>query len=641
MYRYSDDFEPPRSRLSLRVTILGGIAVALFSIVFFRLWYLQVLSGDRYLEAANDNRVREIREQGPRGEILDRDGNVLVGNRLGMALQVEPDEMAKGRLARAEEIRRLGEIAGLEPSEIRTTIREIRKESPDSPVILRRDLDPDQIFYLREHQLSFPGVTIEQLFTRTYPNETLGAHLFGSTGEVTKEQLTEPRYSDLEQGDVVGQSGLEYEYDRFLRGQAGTARVQVDALGRPKGQLRVDPATPGNNLRTTIDPSVQETGEAALGTWGQPGAFVAMDVHTGEIIAMGSQPTFDPRIFTKSVTARQYKALTAERNGAPLENRAIRGAYPTGSVFKLITAIAALEGSQGGSDEVGAPGGPLITPTSTIFDDGVLKLDVIEFRNAHDAVYGPLSMATALKVSSDVFFYELGVDAPAKGDGGLIQDWARDLGLASRTGIDLPDEAEGLIPTPAWRNRLYEKEQTDRPWTLGDNVNLAVGQGDLQADPLQMALAYATLANGGTVVRPHIGERVEDVSGRVLHEVNPDPTRQIEIGDSTRQVILDGMRMAAMEPGGTSYKVFGNFSIQIAGKTGTAERAPHGDQAWYVALAPYENPRIVVAVTVEEGGFGVDTAAPVALQMLSDYLDVTPSAPAADIPVPGTGLTGE
>jgi penicillin-binding protein 2 len=611
MYLLEDDKEErgSRSPMALRVAVLGGLAVAMFSIVFFRLWYLQVLSGDRYLNRANDNRIRDIREQGPRGDILDRNGGVLVANRLGMALQADLTELPHSPAQRHKEIASVARVAGLDLHAVRQTLAKASAGDAQGKVILTKELSPDQIYYLREHQDSYPGIEVDRVFTRTYKDGDLAAHLFGSTGEVSKQQLAEPRYSGLEQGDVVGQSGVEYEYDRFLRGHPGTSKIPVDALGRPTGTPVVHQATPGDNVRLTIDPSLQATGEAALGSYGLPGAFVAMDVHTGDVLGMGSRPTFDPSIFTKPITPSAYRALTSPKQGAPLVNRAIEGAYPTGSVFKPITAIAALQGG-------------LLTPQTTVFDGGVLKVDVQTLHNARNAVFGNLNLANALRVSSDIFFYKLGLRAPAAGNGGLIQNWARDLGLGQRTGIDLPNEAPGLIPTPAWRNNLYKEGKTDRPWTAGDNINLSVGQGDLQADPLQMAVVYSTIANGGDVVVPHIVQRVEDVSGRTLQEVRPQVRRHVDIAPANRTAVMQGLTAAAMSQGGTSYPVFGNFPIPIAGKTGTAERAPHGDQAWYVALAPADNPRIVVAVTLEEGGFGVDTAAPVAARILADYLNI-------------------
>ena len=628
MYRHrSGEETPARSRrLSTRVTVITGIAVAIFSVVFLRLWYLQVLSGDDYRDLANDNRVREVRVQAPRGDILDRDGKVLVANRTDLALQVIPEELPKPGPERRAVMRGLESVTGMTPAEIEREIVEVRKVAPASPVILERGLGAGKVFFLRENQNRFPGVTVERVFAREYKQGTIGAHLFGNVGEVTEEQLELPRYSTLEQGDAVGQSGIEYEYDRFLRGKAGSTRTTVDALGQPKGQLAGQPARAGDNVRLTIDADLQAVGEGALGSFGLPGAFVAMDVRNGEVLAMGSTPSFDPEIFTRPITQRQYQALVSRENDAPLANRAIQGAYPTGSVFKLITGVAALEEG-------------LITPGEIVNDPGVFQApgDPLKFKNAGDAVFGPIDMSEAFKVSSDVYFYKLGFEAPAAKDGGAIQDWAASLGLGEATGIDLPSESEGLIPTPAWRNKLYREKLTDRQWSAGDNINLAVGQGDLQADPLQMAVAYGTVANGGTVVRPHLAQGVESVTGEPLQEINPPPKRQVEISEETRTTVMNGLRRAAMEADGTSYPVFGNFPIDVAGKTGTAERGfteggfPLPDQAWYVAVAPADNPKIVVAVTVERGGFGVDSAAPVAARILETYfkLSVTPGAAAS------------
>jgi len=618
MYRHRPAEEPPRkgTPLAMRVTILTGIAIAVFSVIFLRLWYLEVLSGDRYEELANDNRVREVRIQAPRGEILDRDGKVLVANRTELAVQVRPADLPKRGPERRAVMAGLAEVTNRTPAELEAEIAEVRKESPASPVILDRGIGAGKVYFLRENQERFPGVTVERVFTREYRQGALAAHLFGNVGEVTAEQLDLPRYAGLEQGDTVGQSGIEYEYDRFLRGKPGANRIQVDALGRPKGQLRSEPAAAGDNMRLTIDSDLQALGEGALGSFGLPGAFVAMQVDTGEILAMGSAPEFDPSIFSRQLSQRQYRALVSEENDAPLANRAIQGLYPTGSVFKAITGIAALEEE-------------LITPDEIKVDDGEFKLDVLTFKNAGDAVFGPIAMSEAFKVSSDVYFYELGYEANVqKGRGGVIQDWGEQLGFGEPTGIDLPAESEGLMPTPAWRNRLFKQGLTDRPWTAGDNVNLAVGQGDLQANPLQMAIVYAALANGGTIVRPHLASRVETVTGEVLEEIRPSPRREVPISDQTRETIMDGLRRAAMEENGTSYGTFGNFPFPIAGKTGTAERGEgRADQAWYVAIAPADDPEIVVAVTVERGGFGADTAAPVAARILEKHFQLPPTPP--------------
>jgi penicillin-binding protein 2 len=620
MYLRRDEVEPERrtSPLALRVSIITGLAIAIFSVLFLRLWYVQVLSGDKYRNQANDNRIREIRVQAPRGDILDRNGKVLVANRTELAIQVTPQDLPPPGPDRSRELKQLATITGMDIKDVRKTLQSGSRAAPGGPVILKKGLGVDKVYYLRENQSSFPGVSVERVFTREYRQGTLAAHLFGNVGEVTARQLKEPRYAGLHPGDQVGQSGVEYEYDRYLRGRPGTDRIQVDALGRPTGQLRSIPAEPGDDVRLTIDSNLQATGEGALNAFGLPGAFVAMNAQNGEVLAMGSAPSFDPSIFTHPITQSQYHQLTSRQTDAPLADRAIQGLYPTGSTFKPITATAALQ-----DHLIGA---------NTIFNDtGSLKLDAnLTLHNAGKAIYGPLNMTDALKVSSDIYFYNLGLRAKANKGHGQIQDWARAYGLGEKTGIDLPAEVDGLIPTPAWRNRLYAEKLTDRPWSAGDNVNLAVGQGDLEADPLQMAVAYAALGNGGTVLRPHIADDVESVTGRVLEDIRPGPRRHIDISPSTRNTIMTGLTRAAMEPGGTSYPVFGHFPFAVAGKTGTAQRPNQPDQSWYIVLAPAKHPQIVVAVTIERGGFGVDTAAPVAARILEQYFHkpITPSASA-------------
>ena len=615
------------SQFTLRVAILSAIALAMFSIIFFRLWYLQVLSGDRYLAEAQNNQVREIQVHAPRGEILDRDGKVLVDNRTALALQVQPQELPSSRAARDGVIERLSKLTNMTPEDIRREIRLQTKELPANPVTLKREVDYPLVYYLQEHQRDFPGVSVERVFVRRYEQGTLGAHIFGYVSEVTAEQLEEPNYQPLDPGDLVGQTGLEYQYDNLLRGEDGVTQVQVDALGRPRGEpLSSEPAVTGNNLRTTLDLDVQEAGEAALASFGGlPGAFVAMDVQDGEILGLGSNPTFDPSIFTRpSLSPALFERLSSEETGAPLSNRAIQGLYPTGSSFKPITATAALEDG-------------LITPQTTIADGGSITVGGIKFENAGGAAHGTIALPTALQVSSDVFFYTIGLEADQEGTE-PIQTWASNLGLGSATGIDLPAEVDGLVPTPEWRDELYKEGGTDRPWSVGDSINLSVGQGDLQANPLQMAVAYAAIANGGDVLRPHLAQRVEDPSGRVVQEFNPAPRSHVDIDPQYRDAIMTGLHAAAMEPGGTSYAVFGGFPVEIAGKTGTAERGLMEDQSWYVALAPYPNPEVVVATTIEQGGFGADAAAPATSQILSSYFGKQKAAESA--PATPTGSTG-
>jgi len=327
-------------------------------------------------------------------------------------------------------------------------------------------------------------------------------------------------------------------------------------------------------------------------------------VHSGEILGLGSFPTFYPSVFTKTLSQAQVNALYRDPVAAPITDRAIAGLYPTGSTFKLITALAALESGT-------------ITPSSVIYDGGSFDVGGQSFQNAGGASYGSLTLVPAIQVSSDVFFYTLGFDM---WDTGQLQQWAHKLGIGRPTGIDIPGAEVGLLPTKQWRDELAaEGEAEGRPWSAGDNIQLATGQGDLQTNPLQMAIAYATVANGGTVVTPHVGMQIDDTAGRVLREFEPRPRRRVHIDPGYRAAILEGLHLAAQEGGGTSYHVFGGFPIPVAGKTGTAQRPPNPDQSWYIVLAPYPNPRIVTAVTIEQGGFGAESAAPAALEILEAY----------------------
>jgi penicillin-binding protein 2 len=600
---------PPRlsNRLNVRIALLTAVLIAAIATVLLRLWSLQVLDGQHYRALAQDHGVLNVRVHPPRGEILDRDGKVLVDNRTVMTLQMRPSDLPSNPGERRAELRHLGDLLGLSQGAIRRRVRETPQYA-GYPVVLRQGVDRRLLFYLLENQDRFPGVSVDRTYVRQYKDGTLAAHVLGLVGQITPHQLTRTAYRGLKPGDIIGQAGVEYTYDKFLRGTAGSERIQVDALGRPRGQLASSPSRAGDNLRLTLDSGLQAVGEAALRDRGLPGAFVAMNVRTGAVLAMGSYPTYDPSFYTRAHTKAQYDAF-GNRPGDPLVDRADQGGYPTGSAFKPITATAALEDH-------------LISP-STIFDDtGSLDIGGITLHNAGGAANGPVDMSTALKVSSDVYFYNLGLHASASGDGGQIQDWAFRYGLGRKPGIDIPDATAGLIPTPAWRNRVYRKHSNpyiDRPWTQGDNVNLAVGQGDVQVTPLQLARAYAALANGGTLVTPHLGGRIVDVHGQTVRRIDPPPQRHLHISQETHNVILGGMERAAMEPGGTSYSVMGGFPFPVAGKTGTAQRDGQQDQSWYGVIAPYRNPQIVVTATVERGGFGVESAAPIARAILEQY----------------------
>jgi penicillin-binding protein 2 len=606
MYLRSED-QPRRSRLALRIAVVGGFAVALFAILFFRLWNLQVVEGEKYLAEAKNNRTREFKVIAPRGSILARNGEVLVDNRASLAVQVSTSKLPAEPARERAELTRLGALVHMSLARVRKTIAEEEKIAAGAPVTLRRDVGYDLLYYFEENQRAFPGVQVQQVFVRHYPDGERAAHILGSVGEVSEEQLKEGPYKRLEPGEEVGQGGVEYTYDRWLRGKPGLTRIQVNALGQPTpgGQLVSKPPSPGDNLKLTIDPEVQAAGEGAIAGQGLPGAFVTMNVHNGQILGLGSFPSYQPSVFTHSLSQGKFDELYRDEVAAPLTDRAVEGLYPTGSTFKIITALAALESG-------------VITPASTIVDNGSITVGGETFSNAGGVANGALTLVPALQVSSDVFFYTLGLKM---WDNGELQRWAHKLGIGRPTGLDLPvaPGSEGLLPSKQWRNRLFKEGGTERPWSAGDNIQLATGQGDLQTDPLEMAVAYAALGNGGTVVTPHVGMEVDDAAGRVLKEFEPPSRRQVHIDPTYREAIMEGLHEAAQAPGGTSFSVFGGFPVEVAGKTGTAERPGHADQSWYIVLAPYPHPRIVTAVTIEEGGFGVESAAPAALQILEAY----------------------
>ncbi len=478
--------------------------------------------------------------------------------------------------------------------------------------MLQQGLRRPLLFYLLENRRRFPGLSVERAFVRRYRAGSLAAHVLGIVGQVSPAQLKRRRYDGLKPGEVIGQSGVEHAYDRYLRGAPGEVRVQVDALGRPKGELGNRPASAGSNLRLSLDAALQATGEAALRASGRPSAFVAMNARTGAVLAMGSYPTFDPAFYVKPRTQAEYSALENRAN-APLLNRADQGGYPTGSAFKPIVATAALEEGLVAPDEIVYDGGALERRRSRLSKRGGRRQRGGRHERRAQGFLGCLLL-------------------PARGGGERARPARPDPGLGA-TARDRTEDRDrpsgrgaGLLPTPAWRNRVFHKggnPYIDRPWTTGDNVNLSVGQGDLQVTPLQLATAYAALANGGAVVTPHLGARIKAVDGRTLARIRPPPRRRLRISELTRETILGGMERAAMEPGGTSYSVFGGFPFAVAGKTGTAERgAGVEDQSWYGAIAPAGEPRIVVVATVEGGGFGVEAAAPVVARIVERRIEL-------------------
>jgi penicillin-binding protein 2 len=691
MIQLPEDRRPPMTpQLALRVTIVGSCALAMFAIIFFRLWFLQVLSGDQYLNAATVNRVRDVAIAAPRGEVLSSTGSVLVGSTKALEAQISAPDLPHSAGGQAVVFRRLARVLGISTRKIKCKVAgppptggtfrvaqipcDVKQQLALLPYA---DVDIKQVskyvqYYLAEREQQFRGVQVAQVYIPSYPQGDLAAQLLGTVGRITAQECwgtnspkstatlcTTKAYRGVDPNAVIGQAGLEGEYDRYLRGIDGSEQVQIDAFGQPTRDLKTTPPVPGHNLALSLDANLQRVGQQALATsiasnpGADAGSFVAMNPQNGQIYAMGSYPTFNPSIFTKPVSYAEYKALTNPNGGDPLLNRAIQSAGPTGSTFKPITATAALQSGA--------------WTTSDIFDDtGQFCYSGQCRHNAGNAVDGSLDLVNAIRVSSDDFFYNLGVltnaDPATHPNGGPLDQWARKFGIGRPTGVDLPGEASGTLPTPRWRasrNKLEAEcdsatgpfrytngtltsshmhpdwhhsqkhapggcgiaDGTNRPWSVGDNENLAVGQGDVQVTPLQLAVAYSALENGGSIVTPHLGLDVQNADGTVLQQIDPAPARHITIDPFYRQTILDGLRAAASQPGGTSVDVMGSFPQQVYGKTGTAQYTGQNDYAWYACFVPSwaTNKPILVVVHVERGGFGDVAAAPVARQILSQW----------------------
>jgi penicillin-binding protein 2 len=534
---------------------------------------------------------------------------------------------------------RVGKVLKIKPETIHERVIRGIADTPFANITIRTDVPPAQFNYMRERPEDFPGVEVTNRYIRQYPKGRTAAQIFGTVSEITDEQRDMDEYEGIEQGTRIGQSGLEAEYDKYLRGVDGYSRVTVDAFGRRDEQRRATVTEPkqGQRLKLTLDYNLQKAGDEALqraisaSQYGaKAGAYVAMDLTDGSILAMGSQPSFNASVFARPFSQSTYRGLVSDKTGAPLLERATESQYPTGSVFKPFTAFAALDSG-------------VLQTSQIIEDNGKYELGTLKAQNAKGVAFGSINLRKALTVSSDVFFYKLGEWTDAKGS--VLQRWAKRFGFGRDTGIDLPGERPGLVPSAKWRNEGFDEYQKcverekvefkswaaliacggiDRPWSAGDNVNLAVGQGDLQATPLQVAVAYAAIANNGTVVTPHLAKGVETGNGVPVQDLRFKPKRKLKLNPSDRQAILDGLRGAASEEGGTSADVFKGWPkrLPVYGKTGTVERPPNPDQSWYACFVKDSGRPIVVVVTVERGGFGAETAAPAARQILAEWFDV-------------------
>jgi penicillin-binding protein 2 len=625
---------------AIRIAILGVVAVTIFCALFFRLWALQVISGERYLEVAKNNQVRTFRAPAARGSILDRNGVVLVSNKPGTAVQLWPAAFDQATPERQQFVlHRLSKLLTIPYSEIRSDLS-ARKDDLLTPITIKENVEEDKINYLLEHQNDFPGVQINQTYQRHYDQGGIAAQTLGYVSEISQQQLDDRQGKGYAAGDRIGQTGVEATYDTYLRGLPGIGRVYVDALGRVTSTREFQQLPEaGDNVRLTIDAGLQTTAEDALayglrlahedGQWAADGgALVAMNPNTGEILALASNPTFDPSVYTGRVDKKDLERLADQSANHPTLDRATAGRYPPGSTFKPVTALAALETG-------------LLSPDELIQCTPKEVVDGQTFTNWDPYVNTPMTLTTALAASCDTYFYQVALRFYNRTDSPL-QRWARSMGFGAPTGIDIGPEDPGLIPTPAWR-RHYFKTEIDKIWTSGDSVQLGIGQGDLLVTPLQMTRFYAMLANGGKLVEPHVVQSVEEPAtpGQppvVLRPYSPKPAKDVGLNPNNIRVIQEGLYDATHANYGTSTGIFGSFPKTIVGKTGTAEKYVSlpgyqglQDQAWWCGYGPYEKPTLAVCAMIENGGHGGVVAAPVALQVFQKFFNVDPNSYSAAV----------
>ena len=633
-------------RLALRVGLLGVVAVAVFATLFLRLWSLQILNGAQLLRAAENNQRREVRLPAPRGAILDRNGLPLVTNVPGTIVQIDQSTLPQRKSVRLRELRRLARVLEMSPSDIGWNLRRHRNDLL-TPVTVKSDVSDLQAAYLAERADDFPGVDVETVPLRYYPHRELAAHVLGYTGEISQQQLDVLAKQGYRPGDTIGETGIEAQYDRYLRGTPGLAIKRVDSLGRPVAPTTpLVPPHPGEAVRLTIDVKLQMAAEQALrygierarnsgcqGCWySNGGAIVALDPRDGSVRALASSPTYPPSLYVGRVRERALDAagLTARSARAmnyPALDRAIDAAYPPGSTFKPVTALAAMQEH-------------ILQPYEPIACTGQYTNHGQVFKNWDPYVNEAMTLPTALAQSCDTYFYQVGYrfyGMPSR-LGPRLQAWASRFGFGQKTGIDLGSEVSGLLPTPDWRKKTFTPKtdpghwQIDSLWKPGDSIQLAIGQKDLLVTPLQMARFYAMIANGGKLVTPHLLLDVEQPSltrsaGRVLPTPRPPAPEPTNVDAQALAVVREGLYEATHSTLGTSSAIFGNFPVPISGKTGTAEKSiDPGDgymhifnQSWWCGYGPSDSPDLVVCALIENGGHGGDAAAPAALKVFEEF----------------------
>ncbi|HBG06275.1 MAG TPA: penicillin-binding protein 2 [Geobacter sp.] len=585
-----------------RIIWLSLAAFFLFFLLLSRLWYLQVIDADNLLDQSENNRLRFVPVAAPRGAILDRNGKVLVTNTPSFSVAVIPQDVKNKELL----IDNLARYLNLDRKEIEQKWNKGQGRAKYYPLVVASNITRDQMEFLEENRLALSGVNIEMKPVRAYAYGQLASHLLGYLGEISEDELGQERYSDYNAGDYTGKSGIERNWENYLHGIDGGRQIEVDARGRFLRTVEETNSSVGNTVVLTIDLEMQKAVEEAFGD--SAGAAVAMDVNTGEILAFASNPDFDPALFMGRMPPDKWRAYLEDKRH-PLENKALKGMYPPGSTFKIVTAIAGLEEG-------------LIDQHTSVYCTGSHKFGNSTFRCWEKKGHGQVELKKAIRESCDVYFYKLaerlGVDR--------IAAYAKRFGMGAPLGVGLENEKGGVIPTQEWKLKRHGKK-----WFQGETLSVGIGQGYVLTTPLQLASMIATVANEGIVYQPHLVKRVVDSDGKALQEFTPQVSGKTGFKPETYRLIKEGLFAVVNEPRGTG-GMARLYEVKVAGKTGSSQvvklRDSRGDvpyqfrdHALFVAFAPYEKPEIAVAVIVEHGEHGGSAAAPIAGKLLRTYFE--------------------
>ncbi len=595
------DAQPPHHA---RLGLVGCLILLTLCFLSLRLWQLQIVEGENFRSLSENNRLRLKRTPPLRGVIYDRQGRVLVDNRPSFNVVLVPEDTPDVNVTLAALSRYVVEnvafTTGVLPRDPR--------RPPYEGVVIARDVTWATLAAVESHQFDIPGVNVEVSTKRYYPAEELAAHLLGYVGEVSPRELAS--LSGYRMGDLIGKFGIEKRLEADLRGKGGGQQIEVDALGKRLRVLGEVEARAGKSLVLSIDLDLQQKTEEILD--GKEGAIVVLDVRTGEVLAMVSRPGFNPNLFARGIKAGEWRSLI-EDPLRPLNNRAVQGQYPPGSTFKIIMATAALEKG-------------VVAPATRFFCGGGLPFGGRVFRCWKRGGHGSVDLRQAIAQSCDVYFYQVGQRLGIH----AIAEYARQFGLGRLSGIDLDHEAPGIIPDPAWKKQLL-----GAPWYAGETLSVVIGQGYVTATPLQMAMATAAVANGGTVYRPHVVKRVLNEVGETIREYLPEVLNTTGVKPQTLQLVRDGMFDVVNGARGTGKKAQ-LPDILVAGKTGTSQviagtrgkgtvmPRQYRDHAWFVAFAPTDAPEVAVACLLEHAGQGGGAAAaPVVREVLDAYFHIT------------------